>query len=61
MRSSALIRVLVVVLFAIILHLSLYFTKQAEIDDYIIYISFAMISVPTFLFVLLGTNNNNDV
>lgn len=60
MRSSAIIRILMVILFAIIMHITLYFAKQAEIYDYIIYISFAMASVPTFLFVLLGTNDNDS-
>jgi hypothetical protein len=60
MRSSVKLRLFVAVLYAIFLHISLYFTKQDRIDDYIVYIVFAMLGVPVFLFVILGMNNNND-
>ena len=58
MRTSVKIRFFLLVLFAVTLHIFLYFAKQGHIPDYIVYILFAIISVPMFLFVYLGYNNN---
>jgi VanZ family protein len=60
MRSSVKLRFFIAVLYAIFLHIFLYFSKQDRIGDYIVYIVFAMMGVPVFLFVILGMNNNND-
>lgn len=60
MRSSVKLRFFIVALYAIFLHIFLYFAKNDHIGDYIVYIMFAMMGVPVFLFALLGMNNNND-
>lgn len=59
MRSSVLIRLFVFVLFGVTLQIFLYFANEGNIPDYIVYITFALLSVPTFLFVFLGNNNNS--
>lgn len=58
MNSSIKIRVFIFILFTITLQIFLYFAKQGNIPDYIVYILFAMFSVPTLLYVYLGSNNN---
>ena len=60
MRSSVILRIAAVVVYAIFLRIALYFAKHDHIGDYIVYILFAMLSVPVFLFVLLGLNNNDN-
>jgi hypothetical protein len=50
---------MVVLLFAVTLKIFLYFADQGSIPDYVIYIMFAMFSVPIFLFVFLGYNQND--
>jgi hypothetical protein len=59
MRFSVKMRLLVVLLFAVTLKIFLYFSDQGNIPEYIIYILFAIFSVPTFLFVYLGYNHND--
>jgi len=59
MRSSVILRFTALVVYAIFLHISLYFAQRDHIGDYNVYILFAMASVPVFLFVLLGTNTND--
>jgi hypothetical protein len=49
---------MVVLLFAVTLKIFVYFADQGSIPEYIMYILFAMLSVPTFLFVFLGYNYN---
>ena len=46
-------------LFAVTLRIFLYFADQGSIPEYVIYILFAMFSVPVFLFVFLGYNQND--
>ena len=58
MRLSVKIRSMVVLLFAVTLKIFVYFADQGSIPEYIMYILFAMLSVPTFLFVFLGYNYN---
>jgi len=59
MRSSVKIRFFIILLFAVTLHIFLYFAKQGHIPDYIVYIMFAITSVPMFLFAYLGYNKND--
>lgn len=59
MRTTVILRVACVLIYAIFLRIALYFADQDHIGDYNVYILFAMASVPLFLFVLLGTNTNN--
>ena len=59
MRSSVILRIAAFIVYAIFLHIALYFAKQDRIGDYHVYIVFAMVGVPVFLFVLLGTNKND--
>ena len=59
MRFSVKMRFMVVLLFAVTLKIFLYFADQGSIPDYVIYIMFAMFSVPIFLFVFLGYNQND--
>lgn len=60
MRLSVKIRFFGLLLFVVTLRIFLYFADQGSIPDYVIYIIFAMFSVPVFLFVFLGYNNNDD-
>jgi hypothetical protein len=60
MRLSVKIRFFGLLLFVVTLRIFLYFADQGSIPDYVIYIIFAMFSVPIFLFVFLGYNNNDD-
>ena len=59
MRLSVKIRLFGFLLFVVTLRIFLYFADQGSIPDYVIYIIFAMFSVPAFLFVFLGYNNND--
>jgi hypothetical protein len=59
MRLSVKIRFFSLLLFAVTLKIFLYFADQGSIPDYVIYILFAMFSVPVFLFVFLGYNYND--
>lgn len=59
MRSSVLIRLFVLVLFGVTLQIFLYFANQGHVPDYVVYVLFAMFSVPLFLLVFLGYNNND--
>lgn len=59
MRSSVKIRCFLFLLFTVTLHIFLYFAKQGHIPEYFVYIFFAIISIPTFLFVYLGYNKND--
>lgn len=59
MRFSVKMRLFCVLLFAVTLKIFLYFADQGSIPEYVIYIFFAMFSVPTFLFVFLGYNYND--
>jgi len=58
MRSSVKLRFFIFILFTVTLQIFLYFAKQGHIADYVIYILFAMFSVPTFLYVYLGSNGD---
>jgi len=60
MNTSIKIRVFIFILFAVTLQIFLYFANQGNIPDYVVYILFAIFSVPTFLFVFLGSNNNYE-
>jgi|UniRef100_A0A6C0M019 uncharacterized membrane protein len=57
MKVSVKIRFFVAILFAITLQIFLYFANQGSIPEYVIYIMFAMFSIPAFLFVFLGAND----
>jgi hypothetical protein len=59
MRLSVKIRFFSLLLFVVTLKIFLYFADQGSIPDYIVYIIFAMFSVPVFLFVFLGYNYND--
>lgn len=59
MRVSVKMRFFMLLLFAVTLKIFLYFADQGSIPDYVIYILFAMFSVPIFLFVYLGYNQND--
>ena len=59
MRASVKMRFFGLLLFAVTLRIFLYFADQGSIPEYIIYILFAMFSVPIFLFVFLGYNQSD--
>jgi hypothetical protein len=59
MRVSVKMRIFIIMLFAVTLKIFLYFANQGSIPDYIVYILFAMFSVPVFLFGYLGYNYND--
>ena len=56
MKVSVKLRVVSFILFALTLQIFLYFADQGSIPPYVVYIMFAMFSVPGFLFVFLGAN-----
>lgn len=59
MRFSVKLRIFVAILFAVTLKIFLYFADQGSIPEYMIYLLYAMFSVPLFLFVFLGYNEND--
>ena len=56
MKVSVKLRFVSFILFALTLQIFLYFANQGCIPPYVVYIMFAMFSVPGFLFVFLGAN-----
>jgi|UniRef100_A0A6C0M4D7 hypothetical protein len=56
MRFSVKLRIFVAILFAVTLKIFLYFADQGSIPEYVIYLLYAMFSIPLFLFVFLGYN-----
>lgn len=56
MRFSVKLRIFVAILFAVTLKIFLYFADQGSIPEYMIYLLYAMFSIPLFLFVFLGYN-----
>jgi hypothetical protein len=56
MKVSVKLRFVSFILFALTLQIFLYFANQGSIPPYVVYIMFAMFSVPGFLFVFLGAN-----
>ncbi len=59
MRFSVKLRIFVAILFAITLKIFLYFADQGSIPEYVIYLLYSMFSIPLFLFVFLGYNEND--
>jgi len=57
MKVSVKLRFFSFILFALTLQIFLYFADQGSIPPYVVYIMFAMFSVPGFLFVFLGAND----